>query len=315
MSKPFSEPSTSINRRSLLVGGLAGLAWAGLNPPFSNAFAADKVPVIDTHLHCFAGRDSKTFPYHERAPYHPEGAATPEQLLKCMEEAGVDHAIVVHPEPYQDDHRYLEHCLTVGKGRLKGTCLVFADQPESMKQLPELVKKLAIIAVRVHAYAPERLPPFGKPELKALWKQAGELGLAIQLHLEPRYAPEFEPLIEDLGDVRVIVDHLGRPFQGTPKEHAVIVRWGRFKNTVMKISSIPDKETYPYRDIGPVLKQLAEAYGPERMIYGGGFSSGATGDSYRKARERTAAYLSFMNAADLAKVLGGNAAQLFRFGS
>ena len=225
MSKSSSDQAAGISRRSVLVGGLAGLAWTGLAPSPGAAFAADKVPVIDTHLHCFAGRDSKTFPYHERAPYRPEAAATPEHLLKCMDGAGVDYAVVVHPEPYQDDHRYLEHCLDVGKRRLKGTCLVFADQPDSVKQLPDLVKKLAVIAVRVHAYAPERLPPFGKPELKALWRQAGELGLAVQLHLEPRYAPELEPLIEDFTDVRVVIDHLGRPFQGTPKEHAVIVRW------------------------------------------------------------------------------------------
>jgi predicted TIM-barrel fold metal-dependent hydrolase len=209
----------------------------------------------------------------------------------------------------------LEHCLEVGKGRLKGTCLVFADRPDSVKQLPALVKKLAVIAVRVHAYSPERLPPFGKPELKALWKQAGELGLAVQLHLEPRYAPDLEPLIKEFTDVRVVIDHLGRPFQGTPKEHGVIVKWGRFKNTVMKVSGIPEKEAYPHRDIAPVIKQLAEAYGAERLIYGGGFASGATGESYRKARQRVASYLSFLKAADLEKVLGGTAARLFRFGS
>ena len=41
----------------------------------------------------------------------------------------MDYAVVVHPEPYQDDHRYLEHCLDVGRGKLKGTCLFFADRP------------------------------------------------------------------------------------------------------------------------------------------------------------------------------------------
>ena len=86
-----------------------------------------QVPVVDTHLHCFAGSKDPRFPYHERAPYRPEQAATPEHLLKLMDKAGVDYAVVVHPEPYQDDHRYLEHCLEVGDGRLKGTCLVFAD--------------------------------------------------------------------------------------------------------------------------------------------------------------------------------------------
>jgi predicted TIM-barrel fold metal-dependent hydrolase len=109
----------------------------------------------------------------------------------------------------------------------------------------------------------------------------------------------------------VVIDHLGRPFQGTPKEHAVVVRWSRFKNTVMKLSAIPGKETYPHRDIAPVLKELAEAYGPDRLVYGGGFGSGATGESYRQGRERAASYLSFLAAGDLSKVLGGTAARLF----
>ena len=144
--------------------------------------AERRVPVIDTHLHCFAGKGDARFPYHPQGPYQPEQAATPEHLLKCMDEAGVDHAIVVHPEPYQDDHRYLEHCLDVGKGKLKGTCLFFADKPVSLDRMTELVKKQEgrIVAVRIHAYAPDRLPPFGRPELRALWKRAGDLGLAVQ---------------------------------------------------------------------------------------------------------------------------------------
>ena len=62
------------------------------------------------------GRGAR-FPYHERSPYKPEPAATPEHLLACMQEAGVDFAVVVHPEPYGDDHRYLEHCLNVSAKR------------------------------------------------------------------------------------------------------------------------------------------------------------------------------------------------------
>ena len=108
-------------RTFLQVGTVASLAAVGRAIPL--IAGAKAVPVIDTHLHCFAGAKDVRFPYHPRAPYRPEPAATPELLLKCMEGAGVSHAIVVHPEPYQDDHRYLEYCLEVGKGRLKGTCL------------------------------------------------------------------------------------------------------------------------------------------------------------------------------------------------
>jgi hypothetical protein len=71
-----------------------------------------------------------------------------------------------------------------------------------------------------HAYAPERLPPLGKPQLRALWKQAADLGLGVQLHFEPRHAAGFEPLVKEFARTTVIVDHLGRPFQGKPEEHA-----------------------------------------------------------------------------------------------
>jgi predicted TIM-barrel fold metal-dependent hydrolase len=191
--------------------------------------------------------------------------------------------------------------------------LFFADRADSASQMASLAKRLSPVTVRIHAYAPDRLPPFGKSELRSFWRQAAELGLAVQLHFEPRYAPGFEPLIAEFTGTRVIIDHLGRPFQGTPEEHAVVVRWSRFANTVMKLSAIPPQTQYPHRDIGPIIKQLASAYGSDRLIYGGGFGADATPESYRAARERTRAYLAHLSETEQARVLGGNAVRLFGF--
>jgi predicted TIM-barrel fold metal-dependent hydrolase len=278
--------------------------------------AADrKSPIVDTHIHCFAGKADKRFPYHPRGPYQPDDPATPQDLLKAMDAAGVDFAVIVHPEPYQDDHRYQEYCLKVDPKRLKGSCLFFADQPKSLAAMKDLVGKGGIVTARVHAYNPDRLPPFGKPELKAFWKQAGELGLALQLHFEPRYAAGFEPLIREFKEFRVIIDHLGRPFQGTPKEYDAVVAWAKYPNTIMKLSSIPQQRMYPHRPIAPIVKRLIEAWGAERLIYGGGWQGDAAGKGYRAERDRLQTFLTALSAADQAKVLGGNAARLFRLGS
>ena len=268
-------------------------------------------PRIDCHLHCFAGEHDLRFPYHENAPYRPAQAATPEHLLECMDGAGVASAIVVHPEPYQDDHRYLQHCLEVGGGRLKGTALVFADTLGAPDRLRELAGQMPLVAARIHAYAPGRLPPFGSRALHELWRTASELGLAVQLHFEPRYAPGFEPLIREFQQTPVIIDHLGRPFQGTPQEHAVVLRWGELPNTLIKLSSIPEPTSYPHRDIRPVIAELMQAYGADRMLYGGGFNAAATPESYRAAFDRGASYLDGFSAEEQAKVLGGNAQRLF----
>ena len=151
--------SNRLSRREF-TEGVAASAAVTLSNSLAAADLATSV-LIDTHLHCFAGKDDARFPYHPRGPYAPAVAATPQHLLKCMDEAGVGHAVVVHPEPYQDDHRYLEHCLKIGGRRLKGTVLLFSDRADSLEKLPDLANRLDLIAVRVHAYAPDRLPPFG----------------------------------------------------------------------------------------------------------------------------------------------------------
>jgi predicted TIM-barrel fold metal-dependent hydrolase len=314
-------------RRFLEASAAALLGWNLAATPVREIRAGDDItgrtqgrprpPVVDTHLHCFAGADEASFPYHQRAPYRPEAAATPEHLLQCMDGAGVDYAVVVHPEPYQDDHRYLKHCLSVGGSRLKGTCLFFADRPGFVEGLRSLVTTLPgqIVAARVHAYAPERLPPFGSEELRTLWKTAAELGLAMQLHFEPRYAPGFEPLIREFPETPVVIDHLGRPFQGTRQEHDVVLRWSRLPNTIMKIASVPWPTNYPHRDIRPVLRRLVDAYGPERMISGGGFNSEATPESYRRYRLQVGDLLSHLSDQDRAGVFGGTAFRLFGFES
>src|SRR5437899_3095697 len=80
-----------IGRRRFLFA-TAGLSVA--LPQVGFAAGAAKAPnrasLVDTHVHCFAGKDDARFPYHGRAPYRPDAPATPQRLLQCMDEAGVD---------------------------------------------------------------------------------------------------------------------------------------------------------------------------------------------------------------------------------
>jgi len=92
-----------------------------------------------------------------------------------------------------------------------------------------------------------------------------------------------------------------------------VIGWSRFRNTVVKLSAISPMTSYPHRDAAPAVRRLADAFGPDRMIYGGGFEANATPDSYLAARERLLSYVSQFSAADRAKVSGGTAAKLFQF--
>lgn len=88
--------SDAVQRRHFLQVAASATA---LSSGFARAGADDRrALVIDTHLHCFAGKDYARFPYAPDGPYQPADPATPEHLLKCMAEAGVDHAVVVEPK-------------------------------------------------------------------------------------------------------------------------------------------------------------------------------------------------------------------------
>jgi predicted TIM-barrel fold metal-dependent hydrolase len=314
MTSPANSRRHFIKKAALSSLGVSGLMlypFCSQSAPLHLLSSTPRTPVVDTHLHCFAGTADTRFPYHEKAPYKPDTVASPERLLECMNGAGVDFAIVVSPEPYQDDHRYLEYCLDVGKGRLKGTILIFCDRPGSMDQLPRLAKRGDIIATRIHAYLPDRLPPFGKPELRQLWKLAADHGLAIQLHFEPRYAEGFEPLIKEFREVLVIIDHLGRPLQArSAQEYAIVERWGDLPNTIIKLSALGVIYDQPGQEIKPFVNKMITAYGLERMIWGGGFDDKATPESYRATREYSRSFLSKFSKEDQDNVLGGNASRL-----
>ncbi|MFZ4610886.1 MAG: amidohydrolase family protein [Gemmataceae bacterium] len=305
-----------LTRRNFAKSVITSLAAIGCSQ--SQAIALQKQsPIIDTHVHCFAGNKNKDFPYHSDGPYQPDAITSPQILLEQMKKAGVDFAVVVHPEPYQDDHRYLEYCLSIGKKQLKGTCLFFANKGDSARLMGELVKRNPgkIVALRFHAYNKEKLPPFEKPELRILWKAASELGLNIQLHFEPRYAAGFEPLIKEFSKTKVIIDHMGRPFDGSIEENKRVLEWIKFENTIMKVSSLPDPKMFPDRDAGKVIKDLVNRFTPMRLIYGGGFDDKSDAQSYRAYRENIRSYLAALSSSEQAMILGGNAQRLFGFES
>ena len=89
--------------------------------------------------------------------------------------------------------------------------------------------------------------------------------------------------------------------------------WAKFDQVVMKLSAVPDRRSYPHRDPAPVVKQLAEAFGADRLMYGGGYGAKVTPAAYKVERERVAGFLAHLSAADRAKVLGGTAAKVFGF--
>ena len=265
--------------------------------------------IVEWNAHMFS-RDVQRYPFHPQAAYVPEASQLADDPLKeylaRMDREGIDRAVLVHPEPYGDDHQLLLDCLQREPERLRGVCLFFPKDPDAPRKLASLIaQEPRIVALRFHAHrGKERyLDSFQDAGVQALWRAAAELGLIVELHIGPNYAASVARLIAQYPDVPVLIDHLGEPQFGTIVEYANVLELARHNNVYMKLSGMGyvSQEAPPYLDIQPFIRLLANTFGPERMVWGG------------DTPDVVDAHLSHWPAADRAKVKGENVARLLAF--
>ncbi len=286
-------------------------ALLGCTASASALLAAAPPATIETHVHLF---DPERVPYAPDAPYKP-AAYTLEDHVKLIEAAGLAHSIIVHPEPYQDDHRYLEYCFAhePRPGYFKGTSLfdpLREDTPRRMRAMAERWPK-RIVALRIHelSMTPETGGPIRNRDMKdprmlACWQALASMGLAVQMHFIPGQAPNIRAVAAKFPETTVILDHMGRPGQGTEKEYEEVLKLAELPHIVLKYSSWGEYKG----DLSRLTRRIYDTFGPERMIWG---TVGNTLADYRKQAARFEELLAFASEADRARIRGGNAQRLF----
>jgi predicted TIM-barrel fold metal-dependent hydrolase len=189
-----------------------------------------------------------------------------------------------------------------------------------------LVKKLPgrIVALRIHENHKPGTPPTNSgairdrdltaPAMRETWRKTHALGLAIQMHFIPFYAPQIGALAERFPEMPVILDHLARSGQGTPDEYDQVLKLSRLPKIYMKFSGVSysSKAGYPYRDVQPLVRRTFDAFSPDRMLWGG---LGMNMAEFKKNQVMFEEMFAFASAADRAKIQGGTAAHLFQFQS
>lgn len=291
-----------LNRRTLLLA----------------PFADSALDSVESHLHLF---EPARFPYHPTATYRPPA----EPLVPYLTFAAahrVRHAVIVHPEPYQDDHRYLEYCFANEKpaGFFKGTCLFDPLDGATPGKLRELTRRWPkrIVALRIHAVnapgeafltsGPIKNRDLADPAMRRTWGACADLGLAVQMHFVPHHSRAIAALAKQV-PVNVILDHLGRAGVEAGGFDEV-VRLAELPRATLKFSGLgySSKQKHPFADLELPLARLVKAFGTGRMVQGG---LGPTAKLHREAIEVLNRYIP---EPDRAAVRYGNAMKLYGFG-
>lgn len=240
--------------------------------------AAPSEPIIEWNAHIFSP-DLTRYPIHPKAVYTPNVSVHPSdplaKYLQRLNEEGIDRAVIVHPEPYGDDHSLILDCLKREPKRLRGTSLFYPKDPQAPAKLAALVKQEPhIVSTRFHAHRGKEnyLDTFADAGVRALWKQAVDLGLVIELHIGPNYARQAGEAIKAFPGCKVLIDHLAEQHMGTPAEFADVLDLAQYPNVYMKLSGLNHFATdEPYYESAlPFTNRVIKEFGPERVVWGSG---------------------------------------------
>ncbi len=236
--------------------------------------------IVEWNAHIFSP-DTERYPLHEKAAYRPDMSKHPADplgvYLQRMQQEGIDRAVIVHPEPYGDDHRLMLHCLEREPEILRGTSLFYPKDPDAPKKLVDLVaQQPRIISTRFHAHRGKEmyLDSFDDKGVRALWEQAVELELIIELHIGPDYAEQVGKVLRDIPETVLLIDHLAEPHMGSAVEYAHVLELGRrraeYHKVYMKLSGLSHfaQDAPLYESAKPFTQRVMEAFGPERLVWG-----------------------------------------------
>ena len=270
--------------------------------------------VVDCHIHLWA-KDKVKFPFHPNAPYRPDDrVSTIEQWQESRKNSDVGIGIFVSAEPYQDDLRYVIHCMEQEPERLRGTCLFDPNAKESPKRMAEIVKGRNFVASRVHATGTHNSADWNNPNFEAFWEKVGELDLVLQLHMHPEFNRDLGRMLNKYPDMKVVVDHLGRPRQGNPVDYQVLLDLADHPNFYIKICALPGQslEDPPYDNLKPLMKEIVKRFTPDRIIWGDSYSGGISSAEYNESIMVVSKLLEFLTIEEQRKIFVETPRKLFK---
>ena len=264
--------------------------------------------IVDSHLHIWSD-DLTRYP-REEVPY----PGSVELLLDYMNEAGVDHAVIVLPMYYEYDNRILADTLKEHQGRFAGVGVIDPRGQEAADNLTRLVEENGIRGVRLRGTIEDEW--FCQPDTEPLWRKAAELEVPLCLLGAPHQVGLMKQMIERSPDTPVVIDHFAMipTTDGIDSEaFKSFLSLAEFPKVFIKLSGLHywGGGRYPYPLAQPNLRAALDAFGAERTMWGSDWPHILFGCGYIRCLNFVRRELIWLSESDKAHILGETAYKLW----
>lgn len=229
--------------------------------------------MIDCHTHVVS-------PDHARYPLQPrdlsgqwyrEAPASAEDLAEAMDASGVARAVLVQGVgAYTWKNDYAADAARANAERFVSACAIDAEAADAPDTLAYWLDERGMQGVRLFALSREGESWLATSKTIPLFEIARSRHAHVIVTLLPHQLPELERLLEREPQMPISLDHCAFAL-GDAEAREALFTLARFDALHLKISTHNLDEAEQGRGVGPLVRELIDRFGAERLMWGSDF--------------------------------------------
>jgi predicted TIM-barrel fold metal-dependent hydrolase len=196
---------------------------------------------------------------------------TPAELFAHTKPEGVSRIVLIQMSYYQFDNQYMLDSMAAHPGVFSGVAIIDEKAPNVKQRMKDLAKK-GVRGFRLNPGKQDAATWLGSAGMAEMWKVGADEGLSMCLLINPDTLPAIDKMCAQNPETPVVIDHFARLGMAGPVDKGQLdqlLRLAAHKKTHVKTSAFYalGAKTAPYLDMGPMIRDLREAYGPQRLMW------------------------------------------------
>ena len=255
------------NRRQFLIattGAVAGASWVHAQDDPDRGW-------IDAHVHVWTP-ESERYPTAEGWDRKGRRASfTPEELFAECRPHGVSRIVLIQMSFYQFDNSYMLDVMRRHEGVFSGVAIVDETAPDLAAKMRDLNGQ-GVRGFRLYANAKNAATWERSAEMHSMWQEAEKNRQSICCLTDPDALPFIHRMCQRHPQTPVVIDHFARlgmrgPVDRQPLDR--LLKLSEFDHVTVKTSAFYalGAKTPPYNDLAPLIRQLRDAFGAERLMW------------------------------------------------
>lgn len=225
---------------------------------------------IDAHSHIWTP-DTKRYPLgpgYDLSQMDPP-SFTVEELQGQMKPVGVNRVVLIQMSYYVFDNSYMLDAIRQNPGVFSGVAVIDEDVERPDQRMKEL-KAQGVHGFRIQPKVSDVDRWLDSAGMRTMFRTAAAEQLAMCCLIDPNALPALNRMCTEFPDTPVVIDHISGASGVINSDDVIrLCDMARHETVTVKISAFYalGQQKPPYHDLAPLIKQVCDAFGPQRLMW------------------------------------------------